>query len=687
MKVPVEWLEEYIDTGLPPAELCDRLTLAGLEVEGVEGEGRAAVLDVNVTPNRPDTLSLFGIARELGAILGLPVKRPAVELREDGPPPDAVVEIQAPDLCARYAARVIRGVRVGPSPEWLVRRLEAVGIRPINNVVDVTNYVLMEMGHPMHAFDLAAVRDRRLLVRRAEEGEEIRTLDGVGRRLDGEMLTIRDAGGPLAVAGVMGGMDSEVSGETRDVLLESAYFSPPSVRRTSRKLGLRSESSYRFERGTDIEGLIFALDRAAALVADLAGGEVAAGRIDLYPSPYDPPSITLERENLARLLGTTVPEKEISGILERLGFSVTPGGDGVFSVRPPSWRRDVSQAADLVEEVARLWGYDRIPSRLPSGGGAPERIAGGSLRDREGRIREGLRHAGFSEAVHYSFMNPAHLDALGFSGGDPRRNLVELANPLRSEEAALRSTLLPALLGCLSLNRRRGADEVRIFELSRTFSGKADAGPPEEVRRLGVVYAPGTSKSLHGRPAHGFFVLKGVLEQLVADLRVTGLSVRASEAHPYLDSACAADVLLDDDPAGCIGALSPEVRDRFEIDTEAFFLDLDVSVFDRHVPGAVRFRRWPKFPPVDRDMALLLPLETPAASVEAAIRGFGSKLIRSVRLFDVYLGKGVPEGKKSLAFAVRYQSPDRTLTVQEVDAEHGALLEHLRSSLGAVLRA
>lgn len=685
MRVPVDWLRQYVETPATVDEISRALTMAGLEIEGAEALGGGVVLEVNVTPNRPDCLSVFGVARDLAAIVGLPLKPPVVDITDNNDAAPVTIEIADQGLCHRYTARVIRGVTIGPSPDWLKSRLEAVGIRPINNIVDVTNYVLMELGHPLHAFDLARIRGGKIVVKLADDGEAFTTLDNVERKLSGDMLTIRDAEGPIALAGVMGGRNSEVSTGTRDILLESAWFFPPSIRKTSRVLGLRSESSYRFERGTDIEGLAFALDRAAAMIAELAGGQVAGGKIDDYPSKYEPPSISLAVEKAGRILGVEVPAPEMVSILRRLGMDVEENY-GALTARPPSFRRDIVRDIDLIEEIARIHGYDKIVSKMPSGVVPMPPVNRG--REILRRVGQTLRSAGFSEAVNFSFMNPAHMDFMGFAADDERRNTVLLANPLRAEESALRTTLVPALLSNLAWNLNRGSDGLKLYEISKVFVNIGDNVLPDEHIRIAAVLTPSAAKRLYPVPAQGFYELKGALEAIMRELRIDriGAAFVESTAEPYLEAGRAAEILIGGRRAGFIGEIRREVLAKFDISADSYVFELYADVVIESAPASIKYAKLPKFPPVDRDMALLAPLNMQSQQIIDAATGLSNSIVESIRVFDVYQGKGIPDGRKSIAYSVRYQAMDRTLTDSEVDAAHSALIGHLQKTLGVELR-
>lgn len=440
MRVPCEWLRELVEITATPDELAESLTMLGLEVEGSGSVKGDVVLEVNVTPNRADCLSIIGIARELSAAFGIPLKMPQHAIKQKLSASDFSVEILNPELCRRYTGRVIKGVRISESPEWMKERLEKCGLRSINNVVDVTNYVLLEFGHPLHAFDADTIEGRKIVVDTAGANSKIVTLDGVERTLPGDALLIRDSRRPIAIAGIMGGSGTDVSEKTENIFLESAYFEPFSVRRTSKRLNLVSESSYRFERGTDVEFLESALNRAALMITEVAGGTIHE-IIDIYPVRYVPEPFDVRFERINKMLGTTISKADLLGMLRRLGISAEDRGDS-FAVYPPSHRRDVRGDSDVAEEVARVFGYNMIPTTVPR---SP--LSSGRLSKRAmnmGRVREGIRKSGFTEVINYSFMSASALDMIGIPDSDRRRKVIFVNNPLSQEEGLLRTTLAPA---------------------------------------------------------------------------------------------------------------------------------------------------------------------------------------------------------------------------------------------------
>jgi phenylalanyl-tRNA synthetase beta chain len=506
LKASINWLKEFVEFSLPPEKVAEALTMAGLEVEGLDESGDDYILDISVTPNRPDCLSIVGIARELSAILKLPFRyAPAPVENEEGVRP--LIDIKDAVLCPRYSSRIIRGAEVKPSPEWISKRLEAHGIRTANNIVDITNYVLLEMGHPLHAFDLDRLEGGRIVVGRAGKENRLKTLDNETRKLKGDMLLIWDAKKPVAVAGVMGGLNSEVTSSTKNILLESAYFDPRSIRRTSRALNLSTEASYRFERGADIRIVIPALDRVAGLIGKIAGGNVTR-TTDIYTRPYIPDPIPVSLMKINNILGTRIKPAQVQEILSGLEIENTlessperPYEDKVI-VTPPSFRQDLQRDVDVIEEIARLYGYEKIPSTLPRVEMKP--VDENLVRKLLNRVRESMRKSGYSEAINYSFLNPLSLDKLGLPSGDRRRSLTRIRNPLKKEDEALRTTLVPALLENVRFNMNRGVKSLRLFELSSVFL-ESGQKLPDEVLKLSAVYVKDNRASLWQMKHDGFY--------------------------------------------------------------------------------------------------------------------------------------------------------------------------------------
>jgi phenylalanyl-tRNA synthetase beta chain len=642
------------------------------------------VLEVEVTPNRPDCLCVAGIAREVAALTRGRFLAPVVTLAETGPAASelATVAIEDPDGCARYAARVITGVRVGPSPGWLARRLRAAGLRPINNVVDATNYVLWELGHPLHAFDQARLVGRGVVVRRARAGESIQTLDGQARTLTEAMLVIADRERAVGVAGVMGGANTEVGPDTRSVLLESAYFEPGSIRRTARALGLSTEASYRFERGADIEGLRVALDRTARLIAELAGGQVARGAIDVYPRPRPAVRLSLRFDRIRRVVGASPPRARVGEVLRGLGFPVEDRPDGL-AVEVPSFRRDVTIEDDLVEEVVRVWGYGEIPATLPAGTLALTRRPRSWVAQDD--VRRALVAAGYQEAITLSLIDPAYLVHAGLGPDDART--VVIRNPLARDRSVLRPSLLFGLLEVLSANVRRQSPDVRLFEIGRVFASGGPGQLAVEDTRVAVVLtglAAARAWFTDGRPGD-LLDVKGAAELVMDALGRVDLSVEPL-SEPWLEEGRGVRLLAQGTAIGWAGELHPTVQAAFAVPTPVVAAELSLDRLESVPARVLAHRPLPRFPGIQRDLAAVVRDDVPEARVRAALRAMPTSHLRRVTLFDVYGGDQVASGHRSLAYSLFYQADDRTLTDAEVNALHAEVVERLRAELGAEVR-
>jgi phenylalanyl-tRNA synthetase beta chain len=684
MKASLKWLKEFVDFSLSARELSHALTMAGLEVEGMEDFEDDVILDINITPNRPDCLGIKGIAREVAAILGLPFKDTPVvvsEERGDGP----AIEIADPQLCSRYASRIIYGVKPGPSPEWISKRLEAHGFRSTCNIVDITNYVLLETGHPLHAFDLDKLTENKIIVRPVESEMSFQTLDGEDRTMTQRMLLIWDPQKPIAIAGVMGGANSEVTLSTVNVLLESAYFDPISIRRTSKALNLTTEASYRFERGADINGIVSALDRATQMIVEIAGGQ-ATRLSDSYPKPFVPRQIVVRFEKIKSLLGIEIDESEIKRLLNNLGLYIERVGEGIV-VTPPSFRQDLQRDIDIIEEIARLYGYDKIPSTLPKVKMQynPDNTSHKLIKT----IKDSMVKSGFTEVINYSFFNPAVLDRLNISSDDQRRNLVFVKNPLRREEAALRTTLIPSLLHNLILNLNRGEKAMSFFEISRVFFSSGEK-LPKEIVQMAAVYLKDISTSVWQDSHDGFFDLKGMVENLLRGLNIKNYSFEQelSFCEPYLHPGKSCSIKIDNQRVGSLGALHPGVATVLELKGDINLMEIyDIEKVSKSIPSQITYTPLPKYPYVERDIAIVVSKDIPVARVRDAILSVNSDLIESVKLFDIYTGQQIPPDKKSLAFSIRYRSKDRTLKDEEVNALHLKIIKELEASINAKLRS
>lgn len=654
------------------------------------------IIELEVTPNRPDCLSMAGVAREIGAVLGAPANMPGSTPDESGTPAaDAVkVRIEDSSLCARYTARIIRGVRIGPSPDWLAERIIAAGARPINNVVDVTNYVMYELGQPLHAFDLATIATdagrASIIVRPAAPGEKLVTLDGQDRDLTTDTLVIADPTGPVALAGVMGGEATEVSDSSVDILLEAASFDRASVSRTSRRLGLISEASLRFERGVDPELAVRASDRAAALIAELGGGTVAPGVVDEYPVPAVAKPLILRVERMNALLGTQLSVDEVTKILVALGVGVSGAGDDLACV-VPTFRPDLEREIDLYEEVVRIWGMERVASTLPGG---RERVGRLTSEQRlHARIGAALRAAGLNEHIGLAFSDPADAERIGWVFG-PGELPVELLNPMSEEQAQLRLTTLPGLMRAVSYNQRRGVNDVHLYEMGVTFKTAAGRKTPQERLVAAGALAGAWNRPGWNAPAVAldFFDGKGILETLFDEIDVKGWKVRPAE-HAWLQPGRAADVIVNGDVVGWIGEVAPKVLDAYEVTGPITVFELGVKALVKASDRAVRYVEIPRLPAVKVDLALVVDEDVTAERVQQAMQSAGRPLLESVRLFDVYRDpadatqRRLREGAKSLAFSLTYRAADRTLTDEEVRTVHERLVRKVCSAVNGEVRA
>ena len=668
MKIPVSWLRDFVDVTVSPEELGQTLSMRGFELASIEKDGTDAVLDFEITANRPDCLSVLGLAREAATAFSLPLRLSAAGPVSAAGTGGVVVKLEAADLCPRYSAAVA-DVTVGPSPEWLAARLQAAGVRPINNVVDVTNYVLLELGQPMHAFDLAKLGGGELRIRRAVKGERMTTLDGVNRTLDTEMLVIADAQKPQAIAGVMGGGLSEVSQTTTTIVFESACFAPKSVRVTSKRLGLKTEASARFERGTDIGATVSGIARACQLLEQIGAGKARGAVIDEYPSPASPTQLILRRSRIERVLGLLIPDRDVDRILTGLGFDVHPAAEG-WSVIVPTFRVDVTREVDLIEEVGRHFGYDRLPSSFPALQSPPPPPDARIARDRT--VRRALLAAGCSEAVTFSFVSAEAAAPFASAG-----TIVPISNPLTTQFSVLRPSLLPGLLAALEHNKHRQRPDVCLFEIGAAITRHG------QDHRVGIAWT-GDAGSQHwsgGRREVDFFDMKGLVERIAEALQ-TDLTLDATALPSYLVRGRAATVSLHGRPIGNLGLLAQ--------DAAVYVAELSLDALDAarsdEAKKSLRFRALPRYPSIARDISIIVDDILPAATVHGTIRTVAPQTLVSIKEFDRYKGKGVPEGRVSLSLRLTFRSAERTLTDAEVDAAMKKILAALTTAHAAVQR-
>ena len=683
MFISYEWLKELTDTKLSPAELRDKLTMVGLAIDAVDEHGGDAVLDVEVPSNRPDCLSHVGIGREVSVIEKGHLRLPTGEKpRTEGRSADLTsVEIKDPDLCPRYAARLVRGVKIGPSPEWLAKRLEAIGQRPINNVADVTNYVLHELGQPLHAFDFEKLGGRRIVVRRAVSGEKLKTLDGTERTLTNEMLVIADAEKAVALAGIMGGEESEISNQTKDVLIESAYFDPNSVRKTARKLGMDTEASRRFERGADRDGVLRAQQRCVDLICELAGGVATEDALDIYPQPLGERVIDLRPERIKELTSLTVETEEIVRILTGLGFE--PEGRMRFKV--PSWRIDVELEEDLVEEVARHTGYDKIKSELP-----PSSMSGEyqPTEMQQRSLRRSLNASGFDEAINFSFIQKeSRLDLVpSLAGHEEDQPMLE--NPIIEDAAWMRSTLLPGLLSSVRHNLNHGIRDVRLFEIGRIFSISKAGELPDETLALGIVATGGVLEENKAQAERelDFFDLKGALEAGVDWMNMAPLTFAPVSARHLRPGQSALISSGDGKPLGTIGRLAESVAASYKFRQPVYVLELDLGALLSGPAKVIQYSPLPKYPSVVRDISLLVDRTVSLDEIFAAVNKQQVADCRSVKLVGTFEGGNIQASKRSVTLRLEYRSDDRTLRDEEVEADHSRLTSALLDTFAAEQR-
>ena len=653
----------------------------GADITGVLGLDDV-IVELEITPNRPDCMSMIGVAREVAALYGTELKVPETGLQTDDVACPVVIDVQDTEGCPRYLARYLENVKVGPSPSWMAARLLGAGFRPICNVVDATNYVLLETGQPLHAFDAAKVTQQTIVVRRARDGELLTTLDGEERKLDASDLLIADPDKPLAIAGVMGGSDSEVLRDTSALILESAYFDKVSVSFTSRRHGLRTEASARFERGANLDAVPYAAARAARFIKEIAGGEVSRSEPDAYPVPVERPFVTLRPQRSDALLGITIaPERQVEH-LRSIGLPAELK-DGAIEVQIPPFRVDLRIEADLIEEVARLEGFDKLPATRPKG------PAGGlsKVQRADRSIRRALVAAGATEAWTSSLSSPNDLDAFGYEEEHPLRRMVELANPMLEQEPALRTTLLPGLLHATAHNfAHRTAPGVALFEMARAYL-PAEGGLAEEPEMLATVFSGERWPQSWRGPAEpwDFFSAKGTLQGVLEAIGVTGLKVEAAAEAPFHPTR-GASLLLEEARIGMLGELHPDACENFDVPQATVVLELSLGPIYEAMPERVRAIDRPRFPSVFLDIAVIVADAIPAQRVHEVIASSGEPELVGSRLFDLYRGDPIEPGSKSLAFALELRSPERTLTDEDAMRVRDRIVSALREEVNGELR-
>lgn len=647
------------------------------------------VLDVNVTPNRSDCLSMIGIAREVAALTGKKMKLPAVKIKESSEDVHSLtaVKIIDSDLCPRYTARMIKNVKVGPSPVWLKTRLEAAGMRAINNIVNVTNFVMLEMGQPLHAFDFRFLEEGRIVVRKSRDNEEFTSLDGKGRYLPPKTLLICDGVKPVAIGGIMGGLNSEVKEDTETILLESAYFNPQSIRHSARKLGMPTDAAFRFERGIDPEGVVNALNRAAQLIADLSGGTVCKNYINEYPNKIPAVrDISLRINRIRELIGMEISAKDVLKILRSIGMNVKKNGKGAYLVTPPACRVDVSREIDLIEEVIRLYGYDRVPSNMPDVFVTEmEEIPRLKL---EKKIRKVMVGSGYTEIINYSFGTPMTAEILRLSGNDERRKSVKITNPLGEDLSVMRTTMVYGLLDTAKRNANNGSFDLKMFEIGRIFLNRDKGVLPEEKNMMAGLITGKISEDLWNAGKNvDFYYLKGGLENIFYDLKISECKYISKNTEPFLHPGKSCAIMLHGEKIGLLGEIHPDVMEKLDFKNNIYVFEINMDYLTKACEGRkIFYQEISKFPAVTRDAAFVVSDDMEADLMLNVILEENEDLLENVCVFDVYKGKGLPEGTKSLGLRFSYRASNRTLTDAEASSIHEKLLQKIINVTGSKIR-
>lgn len=696
MLIQLDWLKDYVDFDVPTEELAEVLSMGGLEIESLDWialpDGtKTEVMEVNVTPNRGYCLSYRGLAREVAALLGKTCQwnSPDKELEQSwGKTPveqRISVENREETGCPRYTGMVIENVTPGPSPKWLADRLLAMGLRPINNIVDVTNYVMFETGQPLHAFDRDLLAGFRIVIRRAHKQEPFTSLDGSKLILGEDALVIADAEKPVALAGIMGGANSEVSQSTRNVVLESAYFDPVMVRKGSKKYGIRTDSSFRFERTVDIEAVTAAQSRAALLIHQLAGGEICRGRIDLYPHPQPSPSVDLRVSRVNKVLGLSLSGQQIGEYLKRLGIrSETPATGEILKLKIPEFRPTLTREIDVIEEIARLHGFGNVETAHPAAEIIPVKVS--PRRQAVQTVKATLCHLGYSEIINYSFIDSQSAESFKSGFGSPQAESVNLSNPLSNEWATMRTSLIPGLLSTAARNLSKGQKPVKIFELGDIYFRESNQKQSVETTCFSALavgaYEPSVWKEQ--TKSYDFFDLKGALETVFDQLQLTVEFF--SSPNPFLTPGKSVDCFVAGKKTGFLGEVSSSLTRQWDIGRPTYAFEIDFEAVIEALPGRPRFQTIPKFPETYRDISLLVDEGVSSKAIHDLIRETSAPLIRRVDLYDYFEGKKIEKGKKSLTFSMAFQSAEKTLTDAEVNPVFEKIVHTLSEKLGAKLR-
>ena len=676
MKISPHWLRDFVDFKLDYRRLADEITLAGIAVEGVSGEGDGTVFEMEITTNRPDAMNHYGVAREISALYDLPLRPIDPKLPASKGKSDVVIEIQEAELCPRFTAQEIRGATIKPSSAKIADRLALIDQRPISNAVDATNYVLWESGKPTHVFDLDLLEGRKLVIRKARAGESLKTLDGIDRKLTVEDLVVADAAKPVALAGVMGGYDTMITEKTRNILIESAWWDPVTVRRMSKRHGIHTDASHRFERGADFESTVPSTNRVAELILTSGGGELVGGIIDVIARKLDLAPVELDRREVKRILGEDIGDIEISRILGRLGFVLIAGHEDAYLVNIPSWRLDVEREIDLIEEIARLHGYDKFQNTLPAyTGGVVDRPDAA----KDARLRTSLLALGYNETISLTFISKD--DARKFSPAVA----VELANPISDEASVMRTSMLPGMLNMLAYNLNRGAENVRLFEAGNAFEAAGEKAV--ELKRL-CIGATGAAQvgGVH-QPARPltFFDLKGDIEDLLAPF-ASSTTVYDTTTADYYHPGRSARAVMDGTPVAEFGQLHPDVAAARKLRQEVFVGEIFLDRLYQHDLRRVRYEALPRFPGVERDFSFVFDDKVTFETIHQGVTGLGVAELRSVVPAEIFRGEKVGAGKYSILVRAKFQSGERTLREDEVAQWAGQIAKALEG-LGGAQRA
>jgi phenylalanyl-tRNA synthetase beta chain len=678
MKLSANWVRDFVDLKVDDRQLAEDLTSVGIGVEGISGDGESTVFEAEITTNRPDEMNHYGIAREAAAIYDVPLRPITPKLTKPTGGPNFPIEIQDTEGCARFTARIVRGIKIGPSPAQIVRRLALLDQRPINLAVDATNYALWEMGKPTHAFDLDLLEGGKIVVRRAAPGETLKTLDGVERTLSGEDLVVADSRKPVALAGVMGGYDTMITDKTRNVLIESAWWDPITIRKTSKRHGLHTDASHRFERGADFESTILSCDRVAELILQAGGGQVAGDIIDHVARRIDQAPVALHMSEVHRILGCRVTADDVVGVLKRLGFDITPErmDASEFTVQIPSWRLDVEREIDLIEEVARLYGYDKFPNTLPTYSGAVIELPDAR---KDGKLRSSLLGLGYNEAVSLTFI--AHEDARRFSSA----TTIEVANPLSEEASVMRTSMLPGMLNMLAYNLNRGIANVRLFEAGKVYQYVGVS--PLETKQISMGATGSAVVPSVNQPArpYSFFDLKGDIETLLRSFEHESLNFDAQTAR-YYHPGRSARAVMDGVTVAQFGQIHPYVAAERKLRQDVFVGELYLDRLYNHELGEAKYEAPPRYPAVERDFSFVFADAVVFENIQVATAALNIQELRSFVPVEIFRGGAIPAGRYSVLLRAIFQSGERTLREDEVARWSSQIIQALESR-GGTLRA